>query len=68
MQVVGEHGRELAKLIQETSAAIERRWETELGARQTAEIRSALEYLGAALARLGQARIVASRRPIAGPF
>jgi DNA-binding MarR family transcriptional regulator len=41
-------GRKLTRLIQETSTGIERRWETELGARQTAEMRSALEHLEAA--------------------
>jgi DNA-binding MarR family transcriptional regulator len=38
-------GRRLTALIQETSAAIERRWEAELGASRIGRTRSALEAL-----------------------
>jgi DNA-binding MarR family transcriptional regulator len=38
-------GRRLTALIQEISAGIERRWELELGAAATAEIRAGLERL-----------------------
>lgn len=40
-------GRRLTKLIQETSAAIEHRWESELGPARLAEVRAALERLDA---------------------
>lgn len=59
-------GRELTKLIQETSIAIERRWETELGARRTAEVRSALEHLEAGPRSTGTGTHGRLRGPIAG--
>lgn len=47
-------GRRLTKLIQEISAAIEHRWELELGGAAAAEVRTGLERIDALGARAGE--------------